>query len=655
MAPEADRAGRYRLLAGVLAVIYAALWSSLAVLFYRTFSLHVWDVGANYVLTNLSSPPGLGYGHLTSDPQNLIYVFFIPLVKVFPDPLTLVIAQNILMAIGGYVLFCVALELWKRPALAALVEALYLFNYAFFGAPYFPSHYEILFSVMFPIAFYFYLRERHVAAAVFLVLAAMCSSLGAVDSGLFVAIVYGPRLYRAATRGVAEAGQFVRTHLPYVVAFIATAAVFVYPFVTVGAATTLSYGHFAGGASPNLIAGILYNFPTKLVYFLLLLAPFVPAIARTRYGILAIPYLLLVLVSGTNNYDQFAYQYTYTVGAILFIAFLVALAPEIRPKPAVDPVPAPAPTRELSPRRLWRAARKHPELVQIVVIVAVAGVFILPYGPGNSVAGPYASLPFQDYHLSSLLDYTPYDAALWQMVDRIPANASVLLQENMPMLTTRPIWYEPGSYDGQPVDYALADPTTHWFVYTPSSFIGPHPTPMITWMNQLHVNESYGIVQEYHGAILLERGYTGSPVAFAPWTQAEAGAAFVADDSNRADYNGSRITVVSPNPSEFALRTDSELVLPPGTYALSFTFSTSQLTNGDRLDFGLWSGTKSPVPLATASATSANFTAPGTLSTVVMTFDLPGYVEGIHFAVYVVQWAGSLTLTSAELNQTSAN
>ena len=645
---------RFTLLAAALAGIYGVLWGVLNVLLYRTFNLHVWDVGANFVLTNLSSPPDLGYGHLTSAPQNLIYVFFIPLVKAFPSPLTLPLAEDALMALGGFFVYLVAERVWQRAGRAFLLEGLYLFSYALFGAPYFPSHYEILFSVFFPIGFYLYLRGRIAYAALLVILAALCSSLAAVDAGLFAAIVLWPSFLRAIRSHTTGWVQFFKDGRYFIGAGLASVVIFLVPFVAVGAATTLAYSHLAGGGHPNLWAGITFDAPTKAVYLLLLFVPFLPVLTRSRYVLMALPYLVLVILSGGNTVEQFAYQYTYTVGAILFIAYVDALRPRYGPptEPPAAPAVASSPLRPSI--RLRAVVRGNPELTQLLVLSVALGFLILPFSPGNALAGPYASLPFQDYHLPAEVTDTPYDQALWGMTTRVPASASVLLQENMPMLTDRPIWYEPGSYNGEAVNYVLTDPSTHWFTYTPPSFIGPYPTSMLTWVNELYNNRSYGIVEEYQGAMLLEESYHGAPVSFLPYEIYNPGVAFVGKNATSVSYSGSLILVNQPHDGDLVVRTESLLVLPPGTYQLTFSIGMRSGAYSNQVAFGLYGSGVAPTPFATQTVYGSTLASSGQLEQFSFDFVSHQYVKGLYFGGVVTTWAGTLTLDSVYLNQTEA-
>jgi uncharacterized membrane protein len=650
---------RFTLLAAVLAGIYGVMWGILDFQFYHTFSLHVWDVGANFVLTDLSAPATLGYGHLSWAPQNLIYVFFIPIARAFPDPIVLVLVQDGLLAIGGFFIYLIAAKSWNRPGLAVLLEGLYLFNYALFGAPFFPDHYEVLFSVLFPISFFLFLIQRPAMASGFLVLAALCSSLAAVQAVLFVLLFLWPELFPVLRDRLRGLGRLIRRHIYLVAAGVASIVIFCIPFLTIGYAATISYSHVAGGTSPNLIGGLETDVATKLVYFLIVLLPVIAVVRRSRYILLAVPYVGLVVFAGANNYDQLAYQYTYTIGAIIFIAVIDGLNRRYAtPSPAAVSTPSPSSPSSATVSRTWRlrrAARAHPELFQITVVLLALGFIILPYSPGNALAGPYASLPFRDYQFPALVTVTPYDQALWNMASEIPQNSSVLLQENMPMLTNRAVWYEPGSYDGEYVQYALADPTVNWFVFHPPSFIGPYSVPMIQWVNDLYQNRSYGIASEYEGAILFQAGYTGAPTRFTSYSTDAYGSAFVGTNVSHQLDNGGVMSVTNANGSGPAFLEESTLVLPPGSYTLTAELLSSSLSATNHLSFGLWTKTKPAVPVEVLSLAGSNFSSSNTWIHFVLSFSLSVYVQDLQFAAYEADWPGTLALSAVYLNQTAPN
>jgi uncharacterized membrane protein len=645
----------FGLLAAGLAVAYGLLWATIDYLFERTFTLHVWDVGANFVLTRGTSPPGLDYGHLTSAPQNLIYVLFIPVARTFPDPMVLVYLQDALLASGGVVIYLLAAKAWGRPGLALLLEGLYLFNYALFGAPFYPDHYEVLFSVLFPIAFFLYLTHRIPAASGMLVLTAFCSSLAAVEVGVFVLLFLWPDLVpvlRAGGRGLL---QFVSLHRYPLAAGVAAVVIFMIPIAVLGVSETLTYGHFAGGGSPNVLLGLETYLPTKLGYILLVLLPFVSLLTKSRFWLLLVPYFALTLLAGANNFDQFAYQYTYTIGAILFIAVIQSLRNRY-PSPPVLATPTPSiPSVPARPRlvRLRSAVKAHPELAQITVVIVVLGFLILPYSPGNAFAGPYATLPFRDYDFPSLVTVTPYDRALWNMASEVPMNGSVLIEEDMPMLTNRATWYEPGSYDGENVQYALTDPTTNWFVLRPPSFIGPYPVPMIQWANELHQNRTYGIASEYDGAILFEAGYHGPPASFVPDTMVDSGTAFVGSNATHDAYGPATVSVDSALFNSTAFFTANSVILPPGEYSMNVELLTSSLSSANHVSFGLWSSPTTAVPGAVLSLKGSNFSVTNNWTRFALNFSVGGYLQGIRIGAYEANWPGILALASVNLDQTS--
>jgi uncharacterized membrane protein len=653
--PQALRTHRFGILAAILAAIYGVLWGIIDSLLYRSFSLHIWDVGVNFVLPNFSAPPDLGHGHLIWAPQNLIYLFFTPIARAFPDPLLLVLVQDGLFALGGFFIFLVAVTVWNRPGLALLFEGLYLFNYALFGAPFFPNHYEVLFSVFFPIAFFLYLSRRVRTASVVLTLAALCSSLAAVDVVLFVLLFLWPELVPVLRNRMRGLGALLLRHKYPVAAGLLGIAIFVFPFATVGFAITVSYAHTAGGTSPDVLLGLETGSATKLAYLLLVFLPFIPILARSRYVLLTIPYVALVLVAGANNYDQFSYQYTYTVGAILFIAVIDALGPTyaVPPKVPSRAVTPPSPARHLRRRQFRTALRMHSELTQAAVVIIVLGFLILPYSPGNALAGPYASLPFRNYQLPSLVTVTPYDQALWEMAGRVPVQSSVLIQENMPVLTNRAVWYEPGSYNGEPVAYALADPADYWFVGHPPSFIGPYPVPMIQWVNELYANRSYGIVQEYQGAILFESGYRGAPSLFVPYETGEPGVAFSGPSVAYHVYGGADVSVTNAQPTAPAFFTEGTIILPPGNYTLTVELRSSSTNASNLAHVGVWSGSLAPLPFAVLALNGTLLSSGNGWSYFSLDFSIGEYVQGLRFGAYDTSWAGTLALNAVYLNQTS--
>jgi uncharacterized membrane protein len=643
--------------ATLLAALYAALWCTIDYLQERAFSLHIWDVGANYVLTAGTSPPDLDYGHLTSAPQNPIYLLFGPLVRIFPDPMTLVQTENILMAIGGIFIFLIAAHVWQRPGLALLMEGLYLFSYALFGAPFYPNHYEVLFSVFFPIAYYLHLRAQPALAALFLVLAAMCSSLATITTFLFVLLLLGPRFVSELRGRGYGLGRFLLDHANLVAVGVACVAIFLLPFALVGPATTLSYAHLAGNpSSPNLLAGLESYGEVKVAYLAFLAVAFVPVIFRSRLVLLAAPYFALALLAGSDHYGQFTYQYTYTVGAVLFIAWIEALRFRYARVPWPRPTSSTTTWRRLRSPRRWHVpgrVRQHPELAQLTLVGVALGILALPYSPGNAWAGNYYSIPFHNYNFPALTTATPYDRALWNMAQSVPLSSSVLIEEDMPMLTNRAVWYEPGSYNGESVDYVVADPSNFWFTFTPPPFIGPFPIPMITSVNQLYSSGSYGIVQEYQGAILFEHGYVGAPQSFAPFQSFEPGIAFVGPNATRSFGLPGTVSLTDRANQTIGFRTEAPMVIPPGQYTLSMWLRSTNASPSDHATIGLWENATNPRPFLTLPVRATEFSANSSWELFETTFGCAGYVQQLYYGALDATWTGTISLRSVYLNQTS--
>jgi hypothetical protein len=229
----------------------------------------------------------------------------------------------------------------------------------------------------------------------------------------------------------------------------------------------------------------------------------------------------------------------------------------------------------------------------------------------------------------------------------------VLIQENMPVLTNRATWYEPGSYHGEPVQYALTDPSSFWFDYPPPLFIGPYTATMLTWIDGLFQNQSYGIVEEYQAAMLLERGYTGPMITFVPYDSYEPGVAFRGPNASFPGIPPGVVHVTGLSSAAGLLRTEGPIILPPGHYALTYWLSSTGATSSDHLTFGLWRNHTSPTPFETGRVTGNNLIVDGAWTPVTLAFSVPLYEDGVYFGL-AGDWSVGLSLESVYLNQTSA-
>ena len=617
---------------------YAAVWLWIDYLQYASFNLHIFDLGVDFAAPYLTSQ-----GHFQFEPQAWIYLVYVPIFAAFPSPFTMVAVEVLLEAVSGLGVFLVACEVLQDAWKAYLIATMYLFFYAFAGAPFFPGHYEVLFSFFFSFGYYFHLRSYKALSAVFLSLSAISSLLAAVTVLFVFLVIVGPEGLASAKSGLRAIWRLLRRNAD--LASGAGTSVVAGAIATLGFGVTgiVSAGHISQAGQGGIVSGMFVNDPLKMAYFLFLLVPFGSSIFRSRLSIALLPFIFLIVVSPFDHYAMFYYQYSYDVGALLFIAFIDSLSG--------SPPQAGQATRAGRIRRLNRDS-SNTRILRAGVVLIVLGAFILPIGPMNHLLGLESdSLPFWDVGLGNVTDVTPYDHALADMINQIPLTSTVLGQETMPQICNRAHYYEPGSYDGEAVNYVVTDPQSWSFSFIPPSFIGPFNSSMEHWFNYIYSNGTYGIKDEYQGAILLERGYSGPPALFSPEYFR-----FVGPDLRGNTQDGARLLNGSwtvNNQTDGSWFVDSQLhllTLPPGTFTASFTLAERDALNASHMVVGVSYGS-SGTSLAARVVSGANFTSAGSSQTFDVTFRTIAYVTGVYVTIYSLSWRGSLTLDRIALNQ----
>lgn len=635
----------------LLGTSFFSVWTAIDWRLYQSFSFHIWDLGATFSLTYGNAPQSLDYGHLAFAPQSLIYIFFIPIVKAFPSPFALVIAQNAVLAVGGAFVYLVTRQMLRRPKLGLLFEALYLFSYDLFGAPYFPIHYEVLFASFFLIAFYFVRVGNRLLGAFFLVLAGLCSTLAAVTVPIFIAVELWPDFRLAIVPRFSGISRFVRQNAGLLLAGLIVVSSALFAILYAGLDVVLSYGKFAStGVSSGVAGGATQDLQLKLTYIALVLVPFALALFRSWYSILLLPYLALVLVSASTHYALFSYPYTAIIGTTLFVTLVDSLK-DGHPTPRRQAVPPPKLSLLAQGTRSPNWGRAS--VIWVTVAIVSLSAVIVPLSPLNALAGLQNSQsPFYDYELQSQTSVSSYDQALARMGSMMPMGSSVLIQENMPQFTNRALWFEPGSYFGSPlVDYVLTDPASNYFTEPPPSFIGGNNTTMEEWFNALTATGAYGVKAEYEGAVLLEKGYRGLPVFFRGFSEFIGASEFTGGTYTENPSLGQFRIVNNETSGHDAFHSANGLLsLPPGTYTINFTLGSSSFTSNSSARVGL-SSTLTGGSVAFSNITGADFV-PGQLwHNFTVTFTSLKYVSGLYLQVNYTFWYGALRLQSASITQ----
>lgn len=604
---------------------------------YNAFELHIWDVGVNFVLPFLTSK-----GVFQIQPQKWIYLLMVPIVRLFPSPFSIIIFQDMLISTSGIFVFLVARQISHRNAYSLVLSGLYLFNYFLFGAAYFPNHYQIFFSVFFIIAIYFLIKGKILYFSIFIILSAFSSNLAAATSGLFllVIIVNNVRKWVNDSTDGKNFHILLKDNVYIIFSFLIISAALLYTIFHYGSSNFLSGGHIDQNSGiMRIIDNIFSNWILKLLFLLFIFAPFGLGIVRSKYSFLLLPFMILTLTSNFQNFFYFGYQYVFDIGVILFLSFIDYDSSCSKSKSHFN--------------FLKIIKKKNRSLFRLAIIILILDLFLLPFGPFNHVVPQSSDAPFYDYELGQTMHVTENDKALSSMIHMIPVNSSVLIQENMPQLTNRAIWYEPGSYSGHTLlQYILTDPYSYDFELIPPNFIGPYTLTMEQWFNKLYDSGNYGIIADYQGSILLQLGYHGKPQVFSPYDLDYQGSSFHLNPGVVGSQNAGSISVSNLKNGSAPVYSNS-FFLPPGVYTVTFFLKASNTNIINHLMIGLNSTQETLNFTNGMNIQGSDFETANSWQSFSYQIVVNQYYLNLYFALWNAYWNGSISIEGVMLKEES--
>ncbi|MFI5934215.1 DUF2079 domain-containing protein [Actinoplanes sp. NPDC051494] len=408
----AVRRGTGRPLAWSMAAVLAAGYTALAVRAHQHLGTTGFDLGIfeQVVRSYAAGQPGLTPLKGTNFPQlgdhfSPILVVLAPFYRVFPSPLTLLVAQAVLLAVAVVPIAGLA-HRTLGPRAAVVIGTGYGLSWGIAQAVGFDFH-EICFAVPLLAASLAALAgHRHRVAALW----ALPLVLVKEDLGLTVAVVGVLIAVRGSRRtgwSLAAAG----------VTGTLLAVLVVVPALNPG--TTYAYG----GGLFDTLRGALAGFaglPVKTLTVLALLAPTALLAVRSPLLWVAMPTLAWRFTSDNPAYWGTGYHYSAVLMPVLFVAFADAL-------------------------RRWRDAGRSPApplLISLTVTAALVPAFPLA---GLAAPGTWRTDPRAE--------------AAHRVLSRIPDDATVAASNRLvPQLTGRAeVTLFGGRYDGPDPEFIVVD------------------------------------------------------------------------------------------------------------------------------------------------------------------------------------------------------
>ena len=635
----------------IAAVGYTVVLGFLSLAKYSTFHATFLDLGLENEVLWLLAHGGL-HGYYSSgfaqiypfQYQKPILFLVLPIYFLFPHPETLLALATLTIGGAAIPLFLFARRVLLREPYALVLVGAYLLFFPVAAANLFDFHYEDFAPLGFFTMAWCWSSGRRRGLYIASALTAAINPLVLVLVIFFHLFTLLPAPRRRIDRAWAAA---VYTNLFADRARLAAMLLLAAMLPIYSAAGVLYTAGLATPTTPAPPANILFdaiNFKLTLLLLLFGSLAFVP-LYSLRGVIATLPYFGFVAYSQLSaNFTPFGVEYPLLVVGPLLVATVDALAAaspetrrsstEISPDELVEPR---VPPRDSESPHFPRHSERSSSVWAIVATTLLFALVFFPVSPANSfVSGGYFS---GNHDLANITQATAATEFLNQVVALVPADASVLTQNNIPQLSGREhIQTAPLYQPSIPYDTILMDTELSYF---------SRPLDLAPFVNASLENGSFGIVAEGQGALLLEKGFTGAPLLYQPYQQTFTGSSFRLFD---ATLNGS--TIVGSGPS-FSLWYGPYATLYPGNYSCAFTIAsnTTAASLGRVLTIDV-TGSAGKVVYATADLKASNFTAPNTPNTFFLHFHLARLVVGVEFRGMFPTGGARLTLEQVVLQQT---
>ena len=632
-------------LLGVVAFSGAIFWVSW--LKFYTFNATYLDLGlGNHIYWLLThggiaayQRSGLGTIYPVQYEESMYFVIA-PFYALAPGIPFLLGLQSAALGLAAIPLYVLARRHLRARWIPVLIAGIYLTFFTISSAALFDYHNESLFPLLFLSAVLAYDARHKWLFYVLGLLAAIIDPLTLLLVLFFTLTTQIPRGPGPALSKLASAVSAVRRN-PQEILFAGGLGVLFIAYYAFG----YLFSSFLGITGPAMgpLSILLYAINDKVAVLLLLFGAlaFIPLL-EWRTSFILLPYVGFVFYSTTSSHWQlFGLQYLQLATGPLFYGLILAIEnaapadPEATEAVALDGHSSSEPTRKREEahrgwdrdKRIWKL-----RAVKVLVVVAlILGVVYFPLSPVNeSVSGGYA-LGYAN--LRGITAVTPAVSFLWRVIHLIPANASVLTQNNIPQLSGREFVETPEAFSPRtPYDYILLDSTLTYF--SPVSALTP-------FVNSALVDENFGIVANGWGALLLERNYTGPLQLFQPTVLSYSGNELT---PAAAVVNG---TTIVGNTSAFGMWYGPNADLFPGSYTVNFTLSSNRSEpSTDRAITLAVVSAEGAVVYAQRAVYLGNFSTPDQRTVFELNFTLPEYTSGVEFEGVLPTGAATLTLWS---------
>jgi len=506
-------------------VVYAVGFSFYSIVRYLGLQTMAWDMGLyNQALYSTLFEGKLLYytADLPANPTGSLFgVHFSPILLglspfylIFPSPITLLVIQATVLALGALPLYYYAVEKLAEPRIPTVFALAYLGSPAVVGINWFDFHPEVFIPPALLGAIYFWSKRRWLSySACILVALSSIETAPVIVGALGFYFAWNNRSKIVAVRHLMDltrapvsvsmgtiaisaawlvlALSVIRTLNPVNVFYYGASPI----YWTVLGARNLSEVPFR--ALTNPVAALLalsHDWWIKVVFLALLFAPLVLLPLRSRsFTLLTLPWLGVALVS---NYPPFYFvglQYPSFVVPFIFIGGVEGLRKlgKIGTHLGMGPVGI---------RRGLRVA----SLLAFVIATPMIPWFLglLPPAP-----------PYQVFSAGS------HESTVRELIALVPSNASILTQPNIfPLVSSRVDAYVVPTVSLFPPGTSFNATFDQWLSASEYVLLDPvtDQTSSLLTLHRLRIVAVHGLFAQVQDIMLFRKSYTGLPVRYEP-------------------------------------------------------------------------------------------------------------------------------------------
>ena len=476
-----------------------------------------------------------------------IIIFLVPFYAVYPSPVTLLVLQSFIIALGAVPLYYLAKDELSEK-LALLFSFLYLTYPLLIGANIFDFHLEAFIPVTLLSTMYF-LKKKNLKFYVLSLILFLMSLEFAPFLTLLIALYLFVTKFKAKGKLKEVVAYVVLTvSLSVVWLFLGFAVRFYLRPPETAAMSILTPVLSEIGDPLQLLGYLVANPYGKFIYLVLMLAPLLFTSLFSSYFLLALPWILLTFTLNYGPYYEIGYQYPLVIIPFIFLSSIYGIK-----------------------KILHSTALKKENFTKLLFISSL--FFLIG---STTLAQPYLAFNIERIDTAH------------RFISLVPENASILTTNKFfPHMSNRfNVWVLPSSYDEPFPQYHLGisiirkEYTIRFLNESNPDFIlldfqvGAEAQNVKLITSKLLTRRHYGVYAWTDGILLLKRDYEGDPVIFTPLNLTfNYKSLRIYDGSKVADPTSKSGIVLAHTTRDFdnvTFWTAPRLTLPPGEYNITF-------------------------------------------------------------------------------------